>query len=139
MQVITINPIRDESGAIVGEYCVIPSGPPDIHTLGVHKVENFVERGFLRFEGSPVTIDLVPDPLGPLKGSNGMSMTYAGDKLVFITRVGDNPSPKEFTYKITHYPIPQFFRHEDKRQKANDDSETVGVRIAPEYGLELMS
>lgn len=132
------NPVRHTSGEIVGETFWMPSAPPKTHEFSTSLVDSWVARGAMAFAGSPVTLELEPDPNGPLAGANGMSMTYKGDKLLLTAAVGEDTEPTTFTYKITHFPIPQNFRHKDKRQKANDASEREGIRIAPAYGVELV-
>ena len=115
------------------------SPPPKEHIFSERIVDEYVERGAMAFAGDPVTLSLVPDPNGKMARTSGMSMTFPGDKLILTAHVGEDTEPTSFTYNITHFPIPEGFRHEDKRQKANDDSETAGIRIAKEYAVKLVT
>lgn len=142
--IIIIDPIRDEDGNITGETATLVGAPPPVNILGKDYVEMHIERGWIRFDGEPVTLDLEADPVGPMKGMKGMKLEYPGDKLVLtVLRKQEDPElpmeQEEVVYHITHFPIPQGFRHLDDRQVANDDTEQEGIRIAPEYGLELVS
>lgn len=109
---------------------MLVSEAPDTHVWSSGFVDAAVKDGWLEFSGDPVGYEVTPDPNGSLAHASALQLTLPGDRLTMHVTVDGEPT--EIVYRITHYPVPQFFR-------LADDSESDGVRIAPEYGLELVS
>lgn len=113
-----------------GGVVELVSDPPDIHVWSAPYVDRETKAGWLAFAGSPVKYEVTPDPNGQMATASKLTLTLPGDRLVM--HVVKDGKPAEFVYRITHYPVPQFFR-------LADDREPDGIRAANEYGVELVT
>jgi hypothetical protein len=111
-----------------GGVVELVSDAPDVHIFSQSYVDQAVKDGWIEFMGDPHVYDVYPDPNGEMKNASTLTLTSPGDKLVL--HVVKDGKPKSIVYKITHYPVPRFFR-------MDFPGEAEDVRIAPEYGLEL--
>lgn len=111
-----------------GGIVELVSDAPETLVFSKHFVDQAVADGWVRFAGDPVDYEVTPDPLGAFAGASSLTLRSPGDRLVLgVVKDGER---LELSYRITHYPVPRSFRYADERE---DD----GIRIAPEYGVEL--
>lgn len=118
---------RGELGGPV-THVELESDVPETHIFSEPFVTKAVAEGWMEFSGSPLEYDIFPDPLGEHKGFANTTKTLEGDHLTLHLR--KDGKDVDVVYKITHVPVPRGFR-------TTDDREPDGLRIAPEYGVEL--
>lgn len=104
----------------------IASETPATHIFSDGYVNAAVAEGWIEFTGDALAYEVEPDPLGPMQHAAKLKLKLPGDHLTLHVVGGD------VVYRITHPPVPRGFRFAD-------DREPDGIRIAPEYGLELVS
>jgi hypothetical protein len=112
-----------------GDVVELVSDAPATHIFSKQYVEREIAAGWMEFTGKPVSYKVTPDPLGEFAEASPLTIKVPGDQLVL--HVVKDGEPCDITYRITHFPVPRSFRRDD-------ENEADGIRIAPEYGVELV-
>lgn len=103
---------------------------PDVHAFSDGFVQSAIDEGWMRFDGEPLSYEVLPDPNGQATRfvDGPMTVKLPGDRLVMsVKRDGEDV---ELVYKITAGPVPRSYRVEDA-------SEPSGLSARHEFAVEL--